>query len=60
MNRYSDTVKQEAIDLHKSGIPAAKVAESHSISRSTVYKWLKEQDNVSPDLTKSSLNGKAT
>ena len=55
MNRYSDTVKQEAIDLYKSGTPAAKVAESLSISRSTVYKWLKEQDNVSRNLTKSSL-----
>ncbi len=55
MNRYSDTVKQEAIDLYKSGTPAAKVAESLSISRSTVYKWLKEQDNVSRNLTKSRL-----
>lgn len=56
MNRYSDTIKQEAIDLYKSGTPAANVAESLSISRSTVYKWLKEQDNVPHNLTRSSLN----
>lgn len=42
MNRNSDTIKQEAIDLYKSGTPSAKVAESLSISGSTVYKWFKE------------------
>ena len=55
MNRYSDIIKQEAIILYRAGTPATKIAISLSISRSTVYKWVKEQNNVPSDLTKSSL-----
>lgn len=55
MNRHSDVTKQEAINLYKSGTPAAEIATSLSISGSTVYKWVKEQNNVPHDLTKSSL-----
>lgn len=55
MNRHSDIIKQEAINLYKSGTPAAEIATSLSISRSTVYKWVKEQNNGPSDLTKSSL-----
>ncbi len=56
MNRHSDAIKQEAINLYRAGTPAAEVAISLSVSRSTVYKWVKEQDNVRPDLTKSRLS----
>lgn len=55
MNRHSDAIKQEAINLYRAGTPAAEVAISLSISRSTVYKWVKEQNSVPPDLTKSSF-----
>lgn len=55
MNRHSDITKQEAINLYRSGTPAAEVAILLSISKSTVYKWVKEQNNVPHDLTKSSL-----
>ena len=56
MNRYSDTIKQEAINLYRLGTSAAEIAILLSISRSTVYKWLKEQNNVPQDLTKSKLS----
>lgn len=56
MNRHSDTIKQEAINLYRSSTPVAEVAILLSISRSTVYKWLKEQNIVSPNLTKSSFH----
>lgn len=55
MNRHSETTKQEAIRLYRSGAPAAEIATSLSISRSTVYKWVKEQNDVPHDLTKSSF-----
>ena len=55
MNRHSDFIKQEAISLYGSGTPAAEIAISLSISRSTVYKWVKEQNNIPHDVTKSSL-----
>lgn len=55
MNRYSNIIKQEAINLYKSGTHAVKVAESLSITRSTVYKWLKGQDNIPHNITKSSF-----
>ena len=53
MKRYSDIIKQEAINLYRAGTPVAEIVISLSISRSTVYKWLKEQNIVPPDLTKS-------
>lgn len=56
MNRYSDIIKQEAINLYRAGTPVAEIVISLSISRSTVYKWLKEQNIVPPDLTKSRLS----
>ncbi len=56
MNRHSDAIKQEAINIYRSGTPAAEVAISLSISKSIVYKWVEEQDNVRPDLTKSRLS----
>lgn len=55
MNRQSNSIKQEAISLYRAGTPAAEVAISLSISGGTVYKWIKEQYNVSHDLTKSCL-----
>ena len=55
MNRHSDIIKQEAISLYGLGTPAAEIAISLSISRSTVYKWVKEQNTVPSDLTKSSI-----
>lgn len=55
MNRYSDIIKQEAINCYRSGTSAAEIAISLSISKSTVYKWVKEQNNVPHDLTKSRL-----
>ena len=55
MNRHSDAIKQEAINLYRAGTPASEVAISLSISRNTVYKWVKEQNSVPPDLTKSSF-----
>lgn len=42
-------------NLYRSGTPAVEVAISLSISRSTVYKLVKEQDNVRLSLTKSKL-----
>lgn len=56
MNRRANTTGQEAINLYRAGTPAAEIAISLSISRSTVYKWVKEQNNVHPNLTKSSLS----
>lgn len=55
MNIYSNIIKQEAINLYRAGTPAAEIAISLSISRSTVYKWIKEQNIVPLDLTKSKL-----
>lgn len=56
MNRHSDTIKQETINLYRAGTPTTKIAISLSISRSTVYKWLKEQNIAPPNLTKSRLS----
>ena len=55
MNRYSDIIKHEVTRLYRAGTPSAEIAISLSISRSTVYKWIKEQNIVPPDLTKSKL-----
>lgn len=55
MNRYSNIIKQDAINLYRVGTPAAEIAISLSTSRSTVYKWIKEQNIVPPALTKSKL-----
>ena len=55
MNKHSDTTKQEAINLYRSDTPASEIAISLSISRSTVYKWIKEKNNTNPNTTKSSL-----
>lgn len=46
MNRYSNIIKQDAINLYRVGTPAAEIAISLSTSRSTVYKWFKEQNKV--------------
>ena len=56
MNRYSDAIKQEAISLYRAGTLAAEISMLLSISRSTVYKWVKEQDNVPHSLIKSSFH----
>lgn len=56
MNRYSNIIKQEAINLYRTGTPAAEIAILLSISRSTVYKWIKEQNIVPPDLKKIKVN----
>ena len=56
MNKYSNIIKQAAINLYRAGTPAAEIAISLSTSRSTVCKWLKEQDNVTPNLTKPRIN----
>lgn len=56
MNRYSDIIKQEAITLCRTGALATEIAISLSISRSTVYKWIKEQSITPTNLTKSRLN----
>ncbi len=55
MNKHSDTTKQEAINLYRSGISSSEIAISLSILRSTVHKWVKEQNNVSPNPTKTNL-----
>ena len=55
MNKYSDKVKQEAINRYRSGNPVAEIAKSLSIARSTVYKWVKDQRDVPHDITKSNL-----
>lgn len=56
MNKYPDTTKQEALDLYSSGISAPEIAKSLSISKSTVYKWLKEQNHAAPKSPKSNLH----
>lgn len=55
MNKHSDTIKQKALNLYRSGTPASEIAASLSISKSTVYKWIKEQNNVTQNSTKTSL-----
>ena len=47
------TTKQEALNLYKSGTSVAEIATSLSISRSILYKWIKENNNISPNSTKS-------
>ena len=53
MNRHSDIVKQKAINLYRTGTPAAEVAMSLSIPRKTSYKLLEKENIVTSDLTKS-------
>lgn len=56
MKQYSDIIKQEVIQRHKSGLFASRIAESFSISRRTVYKWIKERENDFSGLTKANFN----
>ncbi len=49
MNKYPETVKQEALTYYESGINANKISETLSISKSTVYKWIKEWNNAVPN-----------
>ncbi len=46
MNRYSNIINQEAISLYRASAPAAEIAISLSISRSTVYKWIIKLNKV--------------
>ncbi len=49
MNKYPETVKQKALTYYESGINAKEIAETLSISKSTVYKWIKEWSNTVPN-----------
>lgn len=49
MNKYPETVKQEALTYYESGINAKEIAETLSISKSTVYKWIKKWSNTVPN-----------
>lgn len=49
MNKYPETVKQEALTYYESGINAKEIAETLSISKSTVYKWINEGNNAVPN-----------
>ena len=54
MKEYPEELKREAISQHESGGSVAKIAESLSISRSTIYEWIKQSEqNVDFKLTKS-------
>ena len=56
MKEYPEAIKQEAIDQHASGVSVAKIAEILSVSRSTVYEWIRRSEqNVEGKLTKSNL-----
>ena len=44
MKEYPEELKREVISQHESGISVAKIAEELSISRSTVYEWIKQSD----------------
>ena len=47
MKEYPEDLKREVISQHESGITVAKIAESLSVSRSTVYEWIKQSDQNS-------------
>lgn len=49
MNKYPETVKQEALTYYESGINAKEIAETLSISKSTIYKWINEGSNAVPN-----------
>lgn len=55
MNKYPNHIKQSVLKSHAAGASVSEIVESLSISRSTVYKWLKENNNSSHNLTKSDL-----
>lgn len=49
MNKYLETVKQEALIYYESGVRVSEIAKTLSISKSTVYKWIKEWSNAVPN-----------
>ena len=56
MKEYPEELKQEVISQYESGISVSKIAEELSISRSTVYEWIKQSDqNSDVRLTRSNL-----
>ena len=56
MKEYPKKLKQEVINQHTSGVSVAEISESLSITRSTVYEWIKQSEkNTDSKFTKSNF-----
>lgn len=45
MNKYSDEQKQEVIKRYANGESVSDIVSDYQIPRSTIYSWIKENQN---------------
>ena len=44
--KYEDSFKKQIVNLFKNGKSVLEISKEYGISRASVYKWVKENDNT--------------
>jgi transposase len=47
MSRYSQEFKETIVGLHHTGQSVADLSSEYGVTRTTIYKWIKEHSNIS-------------
>jgi transposase len=50
MSRYSQEFKETIVELHHTGQSVADLSSEYGVTRTTIYKWIKEHSNISEEV----------
>ena len=50
MSRYSQEFKETIVELHYTGQSVADLSSEYGVTRTTIYKWIKEHSNISEEV----------